>query len=263
MQKRSMHDISKPLVIGNWKMNPETLREAHLLFSHVKKQSGALKMQAAVAPPFVFLGALARERGGKYLALAAQNVHTERSGTFTGEVSARMLKSIGVTYVIIGHSERRAMGETDETVAAKVKVVCKTNMTPVLCIGESERDAAGGYLGTVEHQLKSGLSALTKKQVASTIIAYEPVWAISGGSGKGKTATPTDVHEMKLFIQKVLADSYGRKTAEAITIIYGGSVNASNARSLLEEGMVDGFLTGGASLKAKEFNTILKIAHAH
>jgi len=255
------HD-SKPLVIGNWKMNPESKDEAKTLFREIQKHAEKIKTPAIIAVPAPYLGVLA-EKASAYVTLGAQNVHSKRSGTYTGEISAPMLKSLGVTHVIVGHSERRAMGEADEDIAEKVKIVLQHAMTPVFCVGEHERDANGSYLGVVESQLRGGLARTFKKHIPNVVITYEPVWAISAGDGKGKTASPADAHEMKLFIQKILSDTYGRKTATATKIIYGGSVNASNAESLLVEGMVDGFLPGGASLKPKEFRSILETVHAH
>lgn len=251
------------LVIGNWKMNPTTIGDAKRLFIEIKKSARQHKTRAVVALPFPFIADLRKLVTGHFVEVAAQDTHFERSGTHTGEVSPLMLKSLGVTHVIVGHSERRAAGETDEVVAKKIIAVLKAGMTPVLCVGEERRDNSGKYLGVVERQLRQALEGVSRSQFGKVVIAYEPVWAISKGDGKGKTATPQDALEMKLFIQKFLTDKYSRPTAEKTHIIYGGSVNAKNADALLREGEVDGYLIGGASLKAKEFAAILKTVHEH
>lgn len=249
-------------IIANWKMNPTTIGDAKRLFLLTKRLARAKKTPVIVALPHPFIADLRKLVNGMYVSVGAQDAYFERSGTHTGEVSPLMLKSLGVTHVIVGHSERRAAGETDEIIAKKVLAVLKAGMTPILCVGERKRDTSGHYLGDVEVALRKALTGLSRAQVVKVIIAYEPVWAISKGDGKGKTATPQDAHEMKLFIQKFLSDRFGRKAAEATPIIYGGSVNAKNAEALVEEGMVDGFLIGGASLKPKELEGILKAAHA-
>jgi triosephosphate isomerase len=210
-----------------------------------------------LAPPFPYLEAVARTRSGKtsYL-LGAQDVHWEKLGAYTGEVSLPMLKSFGVEYVVVGHSERRAEGETDEVINKKVLAVIKEELVAVLCVGERERDHAGHYLGLIENQIRSACAGLSKSKLNKLVIAYEPVWAI----GTGDTATPENVHEMKIFIEKVLTDLYGRTFAGKVRIIYGGSVGAKNTALLMSEGMVDGFLVGGASLRASEFCEIVTLA---
>ena len=164
-----------------------------------------------------------------------------------------MLKSFDVRYVIVGHSERRKAGETDEAVNARVTAVIKAGLTAVLCVGEAKRDHGAQYLGDIEGQIRKACAGLSRAKLESLVVAYEPVWAI----GTGHTATPEDVHEMKLFIQKTLTDLYGRNYAQKVRVLYGGSVNAKNAGELMRDGMVDGFLVGGASLNAKEFSGIV------
>lgn len=251
------------LVVANWKMNPTAIGDAKRLFLEVKKAARHTKVPAVIAAPFPYIAELRKLTHNTHVSLGAQDAHFERSGTYTGEVSPLMLKSLGVSHVIVGHSERRAGGETDETISKKVTATLKAGMTPILCIGETKRDSAGQYLGVVEKQLRAALKPIAKTQIKNVVLAYEPVWAISKGDGKGKTATPADAYEMKLFIQKLLTDRYDRKTAESTHIIYGGSVNPKNAEELLEEGMVDGFLVGGASLKPKEFTAVLAAVHNH
>jgi len=188
--------------------------------------------------------------------LCAQDVSSEEMGAHTGEVSTAMLKSLSVTHVIVGHSERRAMGEGDAVIAQKVERIHKSGLIAVACIGEKNRDIEGNYFNEVESQLQAILRTLTPRFASKLIIAYEPIWAI----GTGKNATAEDVQEMKLFIQKVIADSMGRSVVAKIRIIYGGSVTSDNAENLLEVGGADGFLVGGASLKALDFAAIVKTA---
>jgi len=175
-------------------------------------------------------------------------------GAFTGETSAMQLRGLGVDFVIIGHSERRAMGETDELVQAKTLQAFKNRLMPIVCIGESKRDTQGEFFSFVEKQIRALAKGLTTAQIKKIVIAYEPIWAI----GTGKTATTEDVKEMQLFIVSVLAKLFDRKTADAVRLLYGGSVKPHNAAELHKEGGMNGFLVGGASLKAKDFSNIIK-----
>lgn len=246
-----------PLVIGNWKMNPQSEKAAVTLFSEVGKAASRMRgVEVGIAAPFVYLPALAKLAKGKRLALLAQDAFWENLGARTGEVSFPMLKSVGITKTILGHSERRALGETDEEVHKKVLAALKGDHRVVVCVGEAKRDAQGHYLGVVEKQLRAALTGVSKTKLGNIVIAYEPTWAI----GTGNTATPEDAHEMKLFIQKVLADLFGRSALSKIRVLYGGSVTKGNAETLMREGAVDGFLVGGASLRAAEFIEIAKIA---
>ena len=190
------------------------------------------------------------------IALGAQTVCAELAGAHTGAVSLPMLESVGCSFVILGHSERRAAGTTDEAINASLLAALKRKVTAVLCVGELERDDAGTYFNAVEDQLKADLANVPKAKLKDVVIAYEPVWAI----GTGVQPTPEDVHEMKLFIQKIIAAQFGRVAIPKARIIYGGSVKPTNAAVLLEDGEVDGFLIGGASLIAKDFLEIIKLA---
>jgi triosephosphate isomerase len=250
-----------PIVIGNWKMNPATLADAKKLILAIRKGLGRRRgeVDIVVAPPYPYISEMQRLTPSQRTLLAAQDFFSYPDGAHTGEVSLSMLKSVGATSVIIGHSERRAKGETEADVHQDIQALTKAKMTTILCVGEKQRDSQGLYFGAVEGQLRSALKDVTEKQLSHMVIAYEPVWAI----GTGKTATPEDAHEMKLFIQKVLTDLFDRKTVEKVRIVYGGSVNASNAAELLSRGGVDGFLVGGASLKAAEFVAIINHAEAY
>ncbi len=245
-----------PLIVGNWKMNPSSLSQATKLGNELKKKF--LKVQGAevvIAPPYVYLESVIHAQGNsKSLLFGAQNAHSEKLGAHTGEISLPMLQSVGVTHIILGHSERRAGGETDEAVNIKLTAVLKAGLTSIVCVGESKRDHSGHYLTHIEMQIRKALAHVSKSKLAQVVVAYEPIWAI----GTGNTATASDVHEMKLFIEKVLSDIYGRNLAQKVRILYGGSVNGKNAKELFTEGMVDGFLVGGASLDAEEFAQIVR-----
>jgi len=246
-------------------MNPVSLGEARKLFLAIRKSIIRRKLHATVsiAPPNIYLSELESLSPSERIELCAQDAYFEKSGTHTGEVSPWLLKSVGVTSVIIGHSERRAMGETDEIVLHKMEATLAAGLTAIVCVGETMRDSHGHYFTVVEKQLRSFLSKVPRKRLGQLVIAYEPIWAISKGDGKGKTATAEDAQEMKLFIQKTIADVCTRKAIEKVRIIYGGSVNAKNAEELLVKGEVDGFLVGGASLKATEFKSIIMTGSDH
>lgn len=246
-----------PLVIGNWKANPTTIDRAKKLFIAVRKKARTFSdVEVVVAPPFPFLPDVNKLSPSGRICVGAQEVFQEMGGAYTGEVSLSMLQSVGVRYVIIGHSERRKMGVTDELVAKKVALVLKHKLTAVVCVGEIKRDKNGDYLDFVKAEVKQILKATEANQLKNLVIAYEPIWAI----GTGKTASAQDAYEMKLFIQKVITDMLDRKAAAKVRVIYGGSVKKHNAQELLQDGMVDGFLIGGASLKAEDFCSIIKTA---
>ena len=241
-------------------MNPTSAKDAEKLAKNITTRMPKMKkVMAVVAPPFIHLSSVAKVIG-KAATLGVQNISAKSEGPRTGEIAAAMLASYKVKYAIIGHSERRALGETNDDVNQKLRELVKVKITPVVCVGESARDHHGEQFSFVEGQVRAALKGVTRAESANIVIAYEPIWAISSGDGKGVTATPEHAHEMKLFIKKVLVGIYGRAAAMRVPIIYGGSVNAANAQSLMKEGEVDGFLIGGASLDAVSFITICKIA---
>jgi triosephosphate isomerase (TIM) len=245
-----------PLVIGNWKMNPQSFVASVTLATAVKKllQKNTIT-EVVLAPPALYLSSVAKiQNGTNTFLLGAQNAHYEKLGAFTGEISLPMLQQIGVSYVILGHSERRALGETDELINKKVLAALKAHIVPVVCIGERSRDHGAQYLSFVEGQVRKAFAQVSRAKLGQIVVAYEPIWAI----GTGLNATPADVHEMKLFIEKVLSDIYGRNYAQRVRILYGGSVIPKNAEELFLEGTVDGFLVGGASLHAEDFVQIIK-----
>lgn len=246
------------LIIANWKMNPQLPEEARDLFQKTKEAASSLaNARAVVCPPYVFLGLFVRE-ATHVCALGVQNVSEEQSGAHTGDISAGQVAALGGQYAIVGHSERRARGETNEAVAQKARAALEAGLTPIVCIGEHERDEEGAYLSFLRTQITESLHGMPKKLRASAAIAYEPIWAV--GENAVRADTPEDLLEVSIFIRKVLTEEYGARLAEAIPVLYGGSVNAENAGSFLSGGGVRGLLVGRASLDADEFAAILKDA---
>ncbi len=243
-------------VCGNWKMHKtvgETRDLVRLLAPLVEGSMG--RVQIAVAPPFTALAAAAEATAGTRIELAAQDVHWEPQGAFTGEVSAGMLADVGVKHCIVGHSERRQLfGETDEAVRKKVKALVAAGVLPIVCVGETlqEREA-GRTLDVVSRQVRGALEGLGSGEVARFTIAYEPVWAI----GTGRTATTGQAQEVHAAIRKLLGELVGAG-ADQVRIQYGGSVKPDNAAELMAQPDVDGALVGGASLKASDFSQIVK-----
>lgn len=243
-----------PLVVGNWKMNPGTLAEAKQLFVAIRaaaKQTRSVRV--VVAPPALFLLEVAKLSPSRVVGVAAQNTHEALLGAHTGEISALMVANIGAEMVILGHSERRAAGETDTVIQAKVTTVLKSRLTPIVCVGERERDESGDFYSVVEQQIAAVFQVVPKTRVKDVVLAYEPVWAI----GTGKTATVEEVQEMQLFITKILTKLVGRAAAVKVRILYGGSVKPENAHALYHETGMSGFLVGGASLDSKAFASII------
>ena len=243
------------LVVANWKLNPTTLAEAKNLYNEIRRKlKNHDTATVVVAPPFLYIPELAKTLKKEGVKLGAQDIFYEEIGPFTGEISASQLADFGVSYVIVGHSERRALGETDEQVNRKIQAALKRRLTPIVCIGEKTRDEQGSFFNHMEAQIKSLTSGLLAKDLTKIVIAYEPIWSI----GTGKAATVEDVKEMQLFIVSTLTKLYDRKNAEKVAILYGGSVKASIAKDLYEQGGMQGFLVGGASLNAEEFVNIVK-----
>lgn len=254
-----MAHARRKIVAGNWKMN-KTVPEALALVRELRGAVAGLgdKVEVVIAPPFVALQPLHVALEGAPIQLAAQNCHWESSGAFTGEISAPMLVELGCAYVIVGHSERRQFfGETDATVNKRAKAVKATGMTPILCVGETlaEREA-NQTLAVVERQVRGALEGFSGADVATFVLAYEPVWAI----GTGRTATTAQAQEVHAAIRSLLGRLYDEGTAQRVRIQYGGSVKPDNAAELLGQPDVDGALVGGASLKAADFVAIVKAA---
>ena len=248
----------KPFVAGNWKMNC-TIPEARKLIQDILALQPDVQAAAlALLPPFTALAEAARLLAGSAVGLGAQDLHWEASGAFTGEISGPMLRDAGCAYVLVGHSERRALfGETDDTVNLKLGAALRAGLTPILCFGETlEEREAGLTMATVERQLGRGLAGLAPAEAGGLVFAYEPVWAI----GTGRTASPAQAQEVQAWVRTFLAGAYGNDLALHAIILYGGSVKPENAFSLYSEKDVDGFLVGGASLKAGSFIGIAREA---
>jgi triosephosphate isomerase len=251
--------LAKKLVVGNWKMNPESLKEAEKLLNSVVKNLPILKKtEVIVCVPFVYLEKL--KKISKKISLGAQDASFEESGPFTGEVSSLMLENLGIKYVILGHSERRALGEDNTLINKKVKEALAAGLSPILCVGENER-SDHSYFETVKTQVRECTQGVSKNLISRIIFAYEPVWALSSTPNR-RDATALDSAEMAVFIRKVLSDIYTPKLVADARIIYGGSVNEKDAGEFLNNGGVDGVLPGKASLTENKFIKIVKICEA-
>lgn len=248
----------KKIIVGNWKMNPLSQKEASEILSSLKRfTKNFKKTEVVICLPFVYLPSASKNQKSSPIKIGSQNVHWEEKGAFTGEVSPIMLKDLGVSHVILGHSERRIAGETDETINNKLIAVLKNKMTPILCIGESERDEDGKFFEFLKTQLKIAFSKIKKSDLSNIIIAYEPVWAI--GKSEDEYMKGEELHQMTIFIRKVLSEIYNKKDAWEPRIIYGGSVTSFNVEDIVFQGQVDGILPGRASLNPIEMKKILQI----
>lgn len=248
--------MSKKIVIGNWKMNPLSFKEADKLFNDIKKIiSDVKKTEVVICAPFLYLENL--KKLSKKISIGAQDSFWEEKGAYTGEISNEMIAKMGAKYVILGHSERRAMGENDIDINKKIKSAISAGILPILCVGESTRDENHEYLNLVKKQIEECLHGVSKNFISKVIIAYEPVWAI--GKGAIREATTEEFREMNVFIRKILTDKFGVEAVEKVRIIYGGSVHPENAEGFLKEGQADGFLVGRDSLDPKKFSAIVKI----
>ena len=246
----------KPLIAGNWKMYKTGLEAAELANQLKSLVSDVVDVDVMVAPPFTALGVVAGILRESAIQLGGQDLFWEVEGAYTGEISARMLKASGCTHVIIGHSERRQyFGETNETVNRKIAAALLEGLIPVVCIGESEAERESGQtFSVVQKQLEEGLAGMTADEVQGLILAYEPVWAI----GTGKTASTDQAQEVHQFIRGWLEKAYGNSVANAVRILYGGSVKPENIGDLISMADIDGALVGGASLKGDSFAGIVR-----
>ena len=250
--------MRRPLVAGNWKMN-KTVEQATLLVAGMLPGLQAIRtVDRVICPPFTSLMTLAGMLSGTDIGLGAQNLHWEASGAFTGEVSPQMVKEF-CQYVIIGHSERRALfGETDQSVNLKVKASLAIGLTPIVCVGETlEENESGKTASVVSRQVKLGFEGISMEDAAKTVVAYEPVWAI--GTGKAASAEMAN-DTIGGAVRKNLAELFGSDQAEKIRILYGGSVKGENAAEFFAKSDIDGGLIGGASLKAEDFLKIVEAA---
>ncbi len=250
--------MRKPFVAGNWKMNTDSSSSVELAegIASGSTETASVKATVAVFPPFIYLQSVTKALGASSVGVGAQDVYFEPNGAFTGEISTSMLKDVGCTYCLCGHSERRhVIGETDELINKKLTAAITGGLLPILCVGEllAEREASKTN-DVVIRQLENGLAGLGAEKVSAITIAYEPVWAI----GTGLTATPQQAQEVHDFIRKLLANMYSDEMAEGIRIQYGGSVKPDNAAELMAQPDIDGLLVGGASLKVDSFLAIIQ-----
>lgn len=249
--------LRKAVIAGNWKMN-KTPAETAALIEEMKPLVKDADCDVVICVPYVDLQTAIEKTAGTNIKVGAENCHWAKSGAFTGEVSAEMLTSMGVNYVVIGHSERRTLfGDNDQTVRQRVRAALDEGMTVILCVGEYiEQRQQGVTFEVVASQTKIALLGVSKEELSRVIIAYEPVWAI----GTGLTATPEQANEVNAFIRKTVETLYDKEAADALVVQYGGSMNAKNAQELLAMPDIDGGLIGGASLKAPDFAQIVKAA---
>jgi len=246
--------MNKPILVANWKNHPDSFSKASTIISGLSKGSSTYKkISTYIAPPLPYFESVSK--GIKSFAqLASQDIFFAIEGTYTGAVTPDLLKSFGVKLSIIGHSERRSLGETNEVVSEKIKCALRSGITPLLCIGEHERDREGDHFEFIREQLRLSLEGVRRKDDAGKlVIAYEPIWAI--GKKAKDAISPNDLSEMVIFIKKVLSDIFGREAGDTIPILYGGSVEPINAKTIFESG-INGFLVGHASLDPKSFKTI-------
>lgn len=244
-----------PVIAGNWKMY-KTIAEAVAFVTALKpKVAGANHCEVVVAPPFTALSAVAKAAEGSNIHVAGQDVAWEKEGAFTGDISAPMLREAGSTHVIIGHSERRQLhGETDERVNQKLNAALASGLLPIVCVGETLAEREANHTQDVlQRQFTGGFAGLTLHGFSRIIVAYEPVWAI----GTGRTATPQIVAESHSYLRQLVADQIGKNSADAVRILYGGSVKPENIRDLMAQEDIDGALVGGASLKVDSFFAIV------
>lgn len=239
-------------------MNPGSLLEAKDIVAKVKRGAkGFSKTKVVLCPPSLYLSEVQKSLKDTRLAVGVQNIFTEESGSYTGEVSAKQAASCGTTYAIVGHSERRQMGETDAMVSKKAILAIRTGLVAIVCVGEAERDTHGKYLAFLKEQIAQSLSSLSMSELKKLVIAYEPIWEI----GAVTAMSAGQIHETGIYIRKVLSDIYDPAIASKIPVLYGGSVNTGNCQAILSEGEVDGLLIGRESLVPADFIAITKIAN--
>lgn len=244
--------MPKPIIVANWKNHPNSLPEAKTLIKELSKKKALYKKASLfIAPPAPYFDLVANS----FTQLASQDLSVHEKGAHTGEMSLPMLKSFGVKLAILGHSERRALGESSQSVSDKVRLALKAGIQPLVCVGELSRDSEGEHFEFLREEIKASLAGLSKKEIEKIFLAYEPVWAI-GKSAKDAISSD-DLSQTVLFIRKVLSDLFGRASADKVLILYGGSVEPKNAAAQMVPG-VRGLLVGHASLQAKSFEGIVE-----
>jgi triosephosphate isomerase len=249
----------KQLIVGNWKMNPGTLAEAKKIAGRIRRVAPDLaSIETVIAPPFPFIAACSPKKPVKNFHMGAQSVSFEDSGAHTGEVGASMLRDIGVEYVIVGHSEERKAGSSDEVVSKRLKAILEAKLIPIVCVGETTRDENGIYLDVLKSQIKNTFADIPAKSAGQIVIAYEPVWAI----GAKEAMKAEEIRSMSIFVKKVFADIFGSDVGLQVRVLYGGSVNYRNAPDIITVGVVDGLLVGRESVNAPGFVALLKAVDA-
>lgn len=262
MSRSQTQETQDFIIAANWKTNPTTLKEARALFESTKQKVRTLRnTDVILAPPLVFLSAITSDYGGKKIQFAAQDLSIHKGGSHTGDVSGEEIKSAGAEYVIVGHSERREAGETDEVVKEKTMRALDAGLRPIVCIGEHTRDADGSYLSYIREQIKAIFWGMSKDWLSKTLIAYEPIWAI--GKTAEESVTPHALHETAIYIRKTLVDLFDKRHALAYPILYGGSVEPTNAEELVDNTGINGFLVGHASLEPESFEKIISSVEAY
>lgn len=253
--------MRKKIVAANWKMNMTQAESAEFVRSLLLELADIRDVDVVIVPPFTAIAKVTEALGSEQdIKVGAQNMHWEKNGAFTGEISAALLRDLFVRYVVLGHSERRTLfGETDEIVNRKVRAAHEATLRPIVCVGETlEQRDKGKVENVLSEQLRGSLAEVSAKELQETVIAYEPIWAI----GTGRNATPEQAQEAHAFIRKTLVEIADEATADRMRIQYGGSVKPANARELMSQADIDGALVGGASLEARSFAEIVKAARA-
>jgi len=250
--------MNKKIIVGNWKMNPESVDKSREIANEMNKNSKFFKnINLIICPPFVFLNEVSKIfLKNKKIMLGAQDIFVGRGVSHTGEVGSVMLKNIGIKYVIIGHSDRRESLDDEFLVREKIFGALKDGFKAILCVGEKERNEHGDQYNEVRAQIESAINKLPKRLIKNLLIAYEPIWAI--GKSEDEAVKPEDLHEMTIFIKRVVADILGIKETEKIIILYGGSVTKNNAKEIIEKGNVSGLLVGRESLRPDNFIELIK-----
>ena len=250
--------VKKPFIVGNWKMNLTLVEGVEFAQFLRNSLSNSNKVICGICPPFVFLRDICKVLEGSCIKVLAQNIHSEPHGAYTGEISASMVKEVGCSHVLVGHSERRHIfGETDSFINSKLKAALSASLKPILCIGEKLNEREDGRTKyVVKNQLKDNLRGISADRIKECVIAYEPVWAI----GTGKTALPEQSNEVHAFIRGILTDDYGEDIADSVYIQYGGSVKPENTKELMAQPEIDGLLVGGASIKLESLLKIIEAA---
>ena len=246
---------NRKIIVANWKMNPSSRDMARAIAK--KTRAIATKLSSTVVivcPPYVFIETCHSRKGLKNMFIGSQDVSYEEDGAYTGEIGANMLASLGVKYAIVGHSEQRERGDTDEIVGKRIMAILNVGLIPIVCVGEKIRDEHGSYLNTLKNQIKQTFIDIPKKYSRQIIMAYEPIWAI----GSNEAMRPDQVYEMSLFVKKIYSDIFGGESALKLTILYGGAVNFKNASEIIKTGKVNGLLIGRESVNMPGFIELLK-----